>query len=443
MHLSIHIRNVLLCVLAGLMFSACIYDRYDGPDDGGGMQLVVRVSTLGADASQRQPRAVETVNSLRIIVIDKNSRRLDLNEKVDLSQSYAAKNFSYVFIRSLTGSGAKQVYLVANEESVGEVSFVEGAAAIPEKVPTTGLTALLDYFKADPEDASEADYTGGTFADVLNRVYFRNAFPIEDGEVALPYSACYEWDEPELYDKDTPVKIEKQMYLVPVAAKFDFVFTNFRKEAVCIDDVVVSAFNSHNYLNARLAESEKKRTKPDGTQDVWWIDWLEACAEGSQTAGEPDEKDKTGGYNGMWGWIRDYKMPVADEPMAKLSLREAEDDAVETDWTVGPLINIKNPPALIKGPYYVPESFNHPDSYDGAAGDLRQYYALTLKVHDEGSEEVHELGPYEIDTLGALFRDTHIIIYVEFYESEAEIYVEIAPWGKSIVKGYVQQDDEY
>ena len=448
----IHIGMVLLCMVAGSMFTACIYD--DGADLGmdgqaDGVQFVFSISALGADASQRQGSVSEVVKSLRVVVIDSNRGRLDINEKVNLPGQYAAKNFIYTFIRSLN-SGAKQLFLIANEESVSELFFTDGASEIPEDVPRTSLTAMLDYFVADSAEESRTDYTGELFAEVLNRVYLKNSYSIEGGEIALPYSAYYELNESELYDRNNNrlTRIEKPMYLVPVASKFDFVFTNFRKEAVCIDDVIISSINSHNYLNAQLDNAEKRRTMPDGTKNVWWIDWLEVCAAGSHTAddlepGPNDDSYESGGYNGRWGWIRNYKMPVADEKTVALSLRDSGDEGHDPDWTVGRLINIKTPPAITKGPFYVPESFNRPSSYSGSKDDLRQYYSLTFKVHDDGSDEVQLLENFEIDTLGALFRDTHIVIYVEFYESKAEIYAEIAPWSEVIFVGYVQQDDDY
>ena len=438
---STHIRYVLLCLTAGLMFCSCIMenDEYDNARERNEMQLVLRISTVDANGVTPPATVSETVNSLRIIVIDQGSHRLEINEKINLPQQYDAKKFNYTFIRSLY-SGAKQVFLIANEESVGAVSFTNGSSNIPAEIPTTNLTALLDYFGADLAENAE-NYTGGTLADLLNSSYFKNSYPIKGGKIALPYSAYYELNESELYDKDKPLtEIEKQMYLVPVAAKFDFVFTNYRKQAACIDDVIISSFNSHNYLNACLDESEKKRTKPGGTERMWWIDWLEACAEGSQTA---EDTDKPDGYNGKWGWIKNYKMPVADEDMVEISLRDIESSGNDDDWKLGQLINIKNPPAITKGPYYVPESFNRPASYTGETGDLRQYYSLTFRVRDDGSEDVSVFEDYEIDTVGALFRDTHIIIYVEFYETEAEIYAEIAPWIMVPFRGYVQQDDEY
>ena len=449
--LFIPIRSVLLCLLAGLVLSSCIYDpEEDSGANGadGGVQFIFSISTLGSDTAQQQAKIVETVNSLRIIVIDQNSRRLEINEKVDLPGQSSAKRFSYTFIRNMH-SGAKQIFLIANEESVGELLFAAGSPEIPAAVPRSGLTAMLDYFGTDSGGGPATDYTGDALVDVLNRVYFENDYPVESGKIALPYSAYYELGESELYDRKNNrlTKIEKAMYLVPVAAKFDFVFTNFRKEAVCIDDVIIASLNSHNYLNAQLADTEKRRTLPDGTQNVWWIDWLEACAGGSQTADDleptPEEDpNHTGGYNGRWGWIRNYKLPVADEATVPLSLRTVESSWNESDWKVGQLINIRTPPAITRGPYYVPESFNRPASYSGAADDLRQYYSLTFKVRDYGSDEVQVLEDYEIDTLGALFRDTHIIIYVEFYESMAEIYAEIAPWEQRIFLGYVQQDDD-
>ena len=451
-YLSIHTAAVLLCAIAGLLLSSCIYDRYDESDydpERDGVQFVFRIGAVGADANLQSARVVETVNSLRIIIIDENGR-LDINERIGMSAS-SAKSFGYTFIRNLK-PGAKRIFLIANEESVGAVLF----RTVPDGVPTENLTAMLDHFAADSAEASPTDFTGRRFAELLNDVYFKNSYSIVDDKIALPYSAYYKLDEAELYGEGNPLsKIEKQMYLVPVAAKFDFVFTNYRRHDAYIDDVIISSVNSHNYLNARLDGSELRRTTPDGKQDVWWIDWLEECARGSQTANDIDpdaDTDKTGGYNGRWGWISNYLMPVTDEEMVELSLNPNNEE-----WKLDKLIYISDPSRKYLGPFYVPESLNVAVPAAGGGSGASQSYSLTFKVHDDrktaapaepdddadAGSNVTVLSGYEIDTLKALFRATHIIIYVEFYESEAEIYAEIAPWEKQLFLGFVQQDEEY
>ena len=441
--LSIHIWSVLLSLIAGLMFSSCIYDKYydeDGPGlSGDELQFVLRVNAVGAGTSQQATDIVETVKSLRVIMIDECGR-LDINEKMSLPvPEYIAKNFNYIFVRNMK-PGNKRVFLIANEESVGAVSLTD-REGLPKELPLTSLTAMLEYFKVDSADDDAAEnYTGNIFANALNRVYFKNDYSkmVAGNKIALPYSAYYDL---KMSGDDVFKQMERTLYLVPVAAKFDFVFTNYRKYNAYIDDIIISSINSHNYLNAQLHDSEKWRKFPDETADVWWIDWLEKCALGSQSEGDTD---KTDAYNGKWGWISRYSLPVEDEPMVELQLNKDN-----SEWKMNGLVDKKNPSVLCLGPYYVPESINRPSSnpdsgiesvadYDGS-----QEYSLTFKVHDATESEVTTLSGYVIDTLKALFRATHTIIYVELYESKAEIYAEIYPWIERSFKGYVQQDEDY
>lgn len=432
---SIHVATLLLGLIAGLMLSSCVYERYesctaDRNRNREQMQLILRIGAVSGVTMQQTAEVVEIVKSLRVIIIDENGR-LDVNDRIPLTAG-TAKGFGYRYIRNLN-AGDKHIYLIANEESVSKVMLTGDTEALAD-VPLTSLTAMLDYFKADAADADDGtNLTGSTFEDVLNRVYFANDYEITAGNtIALPYSACYEL---RLEDR-TLTQTEQPMYLVPVAAKFDFVFTNYRRYDAYIDDVIISSVNSHNYLNAQLDGEEKHRKTADAV-NVWWIDWLEARARGSQSAADANA------YNEAWGWISRYWMPVANEPMRDVHLNPDN-----KEWRMDKLTDNSNPSRLNMGPFYVPESINIPAPTDGsgtsgAAGTgASQCYWLTFMVHDTMTE-VTTLPGYEIDTLKALFRATHVIIYVELYESEAAIYAEIVPWDKHSFLGYVQQDEDY
>ena len=454
-----HILLVSICVISGFLLSSCIYDYPMGDDlvraENDSTLFLFRISALGATTSQQANRPIESVKSLRIIILDEKGT-LDVNEKVSLPYSEsAAENFSYLFIRNLN-SGKKKLYLIANEESVGEVRLVDNSD-LPNGIPLSNLSAMLSYFKPDavdsesndsqPENNSNSQYAGTIFEKVLNRVYYKNDYSsiTEGNAIFLPYTAYYEIDVK--YHNFN--QIEQPLYLVPVAAKFDFNFINYRQKSARIDDVIISSINSHNYLNAQLHEDEKKRTLFD--ESVWWIDWLQACAEGSKSAGDFEA------FNNRWGWIKRYDLPLKDEVLINKN--------INTDnnlWVVDALVDKSNPSRLSLGPYYVPESINIPPTEESGenepeatrdnegegegVGDSMdsntQSYFLTFKVRDASSEEISTLENYHITTLKALFRATHVIVNVEFYESKVEIYAEIAPWEKRLFLGFVQEEDD-
>lgn len=454
--LSRYIRTMLLCTIAGFLCCSCIFDKFDDeiePALGQGdlMHFILQIGALGTSSTQPND-IVEMVNSLRVIVIDKETGQLDVNEKVSLAlPEYTAKNFKYLFVRNLN-HGDKRVFLIANEEQVGQVSLTD-KTGVPTDLPLTSLSALLDYFKVDKVEkpATEAtgdgteppvetptNFVGNTFANVLNRVYFKclNEYKISGNKILLPYSAYYELN---VEQGESPItQMEQTLHLVPVATKFDFVITNYRRHAAYVDNIVISSLNSHNYLNAQLNEQEQRRSRPNETEKIWWIDWLESCASESQKTSSSD------GLNLEWGWIEKYEMPLPNEPMVKLALNTGNQT-----WKMDALVNMSQPSTLFLGSFYVPESLNLvtplPTEGDSAADSVAeavQTYSLTFEVHDETEKDHTTLEGNVIDTLKSLFRATHVIIYVEFYESEAAIYTEIVPWTVVPFKGYVQIDDE-
>lgn len=419
--------NLILCMTLGLVLSSCVYDNSPeasqdapGADD---VQLILRISTVADLAGSRQEEnaVIEKVKSLRVIILD-DQLNLEANEVVQLPMSdYVASTFTYTYRRN-TKSGKKHIFLVANEESVGKVMLTD-ATGLPQGLPLGSLTALLNSFKSES--------SGKNLMTALNRVYYSNHYSdlYEGKDIYLPYTAYYE------KTLEYHAMTETEMHLVPVAAKFDFVFTNYRRENAQIDEFTISSLNTHNFLNAQLDSDEKTRELDE--QEVWWIDWLQACAEASEEAQDPDAFDES------WGWIKGYHLPVPGEQLMNLTLRP---DA-GTDWVIDALVDKANPSRLKVGPFYVPESIRFPavlPPIDPGAKDQRpnQLYLLSFKVHDEIVDEVTTLSDYEVPGLNALFRATHVIVTVNLYESQVEIYVEIAPWKERLFLGYVQQETD-
>lgn len=428
----------MLAVMAMLTLNSCIYDATEPgqtADGTGEVRLLLRLRSMaGAEtASDTESGIVEKVKSLRVIILDAATGKLEVNQQVTPEQDKnQAAGFEYVFMR-MVKPGNKRIYVIANEESVGPVVLTD-AEGLPS-LPLGSLTALLDYFRPGGESATP----GRNLETVLNRVYFRSdpTGVVEDGAIYLPYSSCYD-----ITIEEAPLfEVEKPLYLVPAATKMTLVFVNYRKENAQVDDVIISSLNTNNFLCAQLPEEEQTRQYDE--KNLWWIDWLQICAEESQKA-----QDVTA-FNNLWGWIKDYEMPVPEEPMVSRSLNTRNDI-----WVVDALVDKSRPSKITVGPFYLPESKHLVPAtptgaqdddnvyYQTANGTYRQSYTLAFKVHDELSEEVSFLEGYEIDTLKALFRATHVIVTVEFYESQVEIYAEIAPWEKRQFLGFVQQDDD-
>ena len=420
---------ILLSLFFGLTLISCIYENEEpGTQSDENVEVVLKISTLAA--TDAQSGVTEKLKSLRLIMIS-SSGRLAVNEDIQLPYpEYTASQFVYT-LRKTIPSGNWKVFLVGNEGSVGNVKLADPSVA-PKGMPVSSLTAMLNSFVPEAEVEGREDYTGGTTLEkVLNSVYFKNdnVGSKEGASVYLPYSAYYD------LNVKYHSKVSKTMYLVPVAAKFDFVFKNYRKKDIKIDDIELSGFNTHNYLNALLDPKEQTR-KLNGV-DTWWIDWLEACSKASETT----DDDVT--FNKGWGWIEKYSLPVPDEDTWMKQLNPGKER-----WVVGRLVDAYNPTTLPLGPFYVPESINlkHPEGLtedqESLLKDGEQSYWVTFYLHETTDPVVTKLANYQIDTVKTLFRATHVIVYVELYESKVEIYAEIHEWNKSHFIGYLKQEDD-
>lgn len=433
--LNKNIKLLVLCLCVGLFCGSCIFEKneYNEPDDGDYVDLTLKINTVGAYNSS--PSIVtEKLKSLRVIIIDE-SGRIDVNDKVSLPLAeYDSKNFVYTY-RKQINSGDKKIYLVGNEESVNDI-HLKDTEIIPEGMPLTSLTSMLDFFES--EEGQEKDkYLGSDFEKVLNSVYFSNSTlqPESGSSVYLPYSSYYE------VNVEFLKKVNKTIYLVPAAVKWDFVITNYRMKDIKFEGIDIFGFNTNNYLNANLDPSEQQKTL--NGKKTWWIDWLEACASGTQDLAGQDKTDDNGIYNEGWGWIEKYGLPVATEKIVTKQLKP-----LKGDWTVAKIPTTLKPEKIYIGPFYFPESKNltRPEGLtDKELGKLKpddQAYWVNFHLHEVDDPVITTLSNYHIDTVHSLFRATHVIVYVELYQSKVEIYAQIEPWRTSHFVGFVQQQKD-
>lgn len=427
-------------ILLICLFPSCREEGISGdsslePEEGLKVSFVVNtIGTRGSSNSVVQ----EKVRSLRIIMLSDGF--LEYNTKIDFIEGSVSDDdenpsFPYVFNRS-TVPGNKKFYLIANEESVRSLSF-ETEESLPTGI-TGGmsLTAVLNSYSRDKLPAEgtfgyNSSGKGNELENLLNTAYFNIDYAITGGVVYLPYSAYYDG----IASTDDPTEtISKAMYLVPVATKFTISLNNYRKEKVNIEKLNLGKFNSSNFLMANLDESEK--TKTIAGTSYPWIEWLKIVSEGSHSAPDLDA------FNQSMGWIEKYFLPEETE----LSVRELRAGIGES-WTIDKLVDLENP-SVLSVVTYQPESKNYVTKqvYNNETKEFEEvtYQAYTLQIFakDEGAEEMAESEVLEIDAAKALFRNTHVFVDVDIYDSMVEIYCQIQPWDYSSYKGYLQEVDD-
>lgn len=455
------ITSLILLLFMGWI-QGCIDEVYvdEDPEEElikeGKNYVVLGINTL-SDGSAQTSGVQEKIKSMRVIMLSRDvndtegKEIIELNEKIDFPNNPLADNsFVYYYSREVS-AGIKSFYLIANEEEVRNLSFNENSS-LSTDIPRSSLSEFLKYFKvAKPKESDEVSEDNkydescykmaASLREAMEAVYFIPDYSISNNTVNLPYSAYY--PDFRVTGADSPYYkdgyYETSMYLVPVAVKFDFNFINYRKNDVQIENIKISKINTATFLNAHLSEEEQTRQLDE--KEVWWIDWLAACSKGSQNA------EDLGSFNSLWGWIKEYTIPVETESDLK-DINKSP--ASGSFWILDALQDLSNPDRLTIGPYYFVESRNMVEkdklNDEGTAyeTEMIQSYSLQFKVHDVIIEEITETEEIELPNVVTLFRATHAIIDIRMYDSMVDIYVEIAPWELKTFQGYVSpvEDDD-
>ena len=393
---KLYLTFIVLCGL--LMLGSC--SRSDVlPDDPYEPQpwddspiVMLHIASLSSGNAQ-MTTVREKIRSLRIIMMHEDgagNKYIEANRLID-TKTANAEDFSYIF-QKRTIVGQKSFYLIANEESVTSVKFVDGVRG--NGYAGNNLTAFLNHFKPNmPTDKDDMDDAGGgavggdggdgggsgtageedgddtsdddddddnkggsdttpqpssavQFETLLNSLYLefdpktQSIYPNESAgsekNIYLPYSAYYTGDEYYISgDKHEVDKTSTPMYLVPVATKFTFTFINERTSDVAVDYLTLVNTNKANYLMAKLDESELTKRILGDANDYYWIDWLKIVT--GDTKFDQTTDDNTAA-NTKYGWIRYYRLPKYDYSLVDGFVTEAnptDDDVLEYDFVAG------------------------------------------------------------------------------------------------------------
>lgn len=415
--------------------------------------LRIRFNTVYTRSGEDYSIMPEKVGTLRIIMLNKDAggtNKIEINELITFNGEFNSSEnifvgtgekadlFDYTY-QTATISGEKKFYIIANEASVGDVTFdVEAGKTISQNIlAMKSLTKILNEFTSDIKTGSNKGNSSSTskgndLETVLNSISFKpNYQPDTNGDIYLPYTAVYSGikvggeysDDPEnkLFDTD--------MYLVPVATKFNFDFVNYRKQKVKVEDIKISYANNSHFLIPQPDADEITR-KHNG-EEYYWIDWL------AKLTGEYDDTKNTSQFNEQWGWIEKYDVP----PSSSKVVWSLNSD--NHDWLINPRVNSYTPSTNHFGPFFVPESYNV-ETKNGADGNsvTNHAYYFSFYMHDIDATEIKAFENNLLPELKALFRATNVIITVTLYDEDVDIYAQISPWTTETFRGYLLEEDD-
>lgn len=423
----------LAALCCGGMVSCVNESGLTAEPDGGSKEkvaLLFQISPIAVDPTS--PTAAEQIKSLRIIVL--NETGVECNRLITEGQDTPAATFKYDF-RWWTDPGVKQLYVIANEESVSTLSYETDSEAdppveLPEEKPTS-LTDLLEAY--GPEGNNDVEELQA----LLNSAYFSPEYADDEDNIYLPYSVYY-GDINAVEGTVVPMEV----FLVPVATKFEFHFLNYREDPINVSDIQLSYANTANFLMGHVTGSDVSKTF-DGT-NYYWVDWLAKVSAESQANDNPffgPNQD----LNKLYGWISSYTLPADNQSLVRTFVSDTEGFDVpglqipeitdgEDEEEVEALPGTKSTRC-----FYVPESrnFTNPEK-PGETMTAQQYY-LSMVFKDRGntSKKPPTFENVAISNLGALFRNTHVIVTVTFREGSVDVYAEIADWNKKYSYGWL------
>ena len=432
------IRNIAFLILISLGFSSCIHDYYPGGDWEGGEispNKTVLLLNLRALNPSTLTTPAEKIKSVRVIITGYPTSENEGNEGADGTKAsttsivecnrliefpiYDASSFSYT-LSWPSNIGKKSVYVIANEESIGD-DFSKKLSEYEETGDTGDLATWLESYSFTPEYVT----TGGNI--FLPYTYSRTDFEPLPGQ--LNTVNCW---------------------LVPVATKFVFYFQNKRSAPVRINGISMAYANLESYAFANIDPDSQYMEY--GGESLYWPDWLELV---SKSSWEHPEFGDNSGFNLQYGWITDYSVPNPSDhhifTFVDSSNAFTVPAATEVVTDEGPETV---PSSATTDIFYLPESINYlnpseeetPDAPEetaegeGESETPQQVYYLTINFEDLGpTNRVPKFENVPIPNLNALFRNTFVVIRMVMGQGDIEIYAEIAPWNIVTSNGWVSE----
>ena len=424
-----------VAILSFLQSCGLVTETYDDPsvteNGNGNTVLVLRLNALSKPMAvlEGSNAPVEQVKSLRIIMVD-GEGTIEVNEKID-DLNALAMSYIYTF-RYVTKSGFKRFYFFANEESAGKIGFQpvppEDGGTLDEKFyekfRNYDLTRILDsYAPGNSESAELEEVLAATYIIPTYNVERNEWNPTDPGRIALPYTSYYQ------LEMEGGTRYEQDMYLVPVATKIDVNFINNRNNPVKLKRLSLISLADRNFLMPHVGTDDYEK---DGR---FWIDWLAEIARESHDNTEYEDNEK---FNDLKGWIADYLLPLKPDYKPANLLMDIE--GLEIPGQSASEVGGSQEPGRRSIPtVYFPESRYIPDSDPRMEG--QQSYMLELIVEDESSQDGEIVLRRTLSNVKAFFRNTHLVIDVEFAEGYMHVYGEIQDWASDQpVNGYVREE---
>lgn len=377
---------------------------------------------------------IEAISDYRVILIKNlnNTSSIVANDYKELeTELIPGKTFNTPVYTNTIDGGVYDIYVIANEKSVGNVSISENSTPVD-------FSNYLSNFTSESNNVNE-------LVNILNNGYFSPDYShYESNKIYLPYTCCYKGIK-FVEEENQSHQINETMYLVPIATKFELQFINYRNHQVNISDIVFSKIGISNFIFAQVGEDQQEISYKGVNYP--WPEWLYNVSTESWL----DENASFGGnidFNRKYGWITEYYVP--NDPEVNFKEYKFMDGESSSFIVAGDSSEEKtNPGKKILGPFYLPETGlynidnnedtrdNDTDDNEGNDGENNVYF-LSMDIVDSTSDKNPEFKDVAVSNLGALFRDTYVVITIIMREGTYDIYAEIKDWNRFNAWGWVE-----
>lgn len=407
-----HIRLCCLLFVSCVGFVSCINDSGSFSDDDNVIDeheclLTLNVSLLEtrAGVGETGTASKERMHSLRVVVLS------EATDKVEVNNYYYLKNdgeslYGPILI-SVKPDGLKSIYLIANEESVGNLVNMTGSG-----------TTLSDFLKSV---AVESD--ASTFKTGITEAVFTVPETSDDTNSNIPMSAVYQI-ETSTADGGTR-KDCGTFYIVRTMTKYSFSFRNDRVSGL---PVYVKSWEISNLVTDKAYLMPHFSPTAGGyywnsTASGWvyfgadwtetgkeWKEWLAKVSDQSNIDPDNPSADEN-------GWLTCYNIPAG--AVTKKFQHIYKDGGLEI-----PIDGAEHDGGVIK---YLPESKNEKETNPAFEGE--QEYFVNVLISENGKE--YKFDPVPLPNLRSLFRNTHVRVYVRFGQTMKDdvIYAKIIDWN--------------
>lgn len=374
-----------------------------------GISLILNISSAdisgfgtrgggNSDDFEQATLSTEKINSLRIIIVDKQRGSKTENKVI---HNYYTGNLGYarfglagIRFDNLNFSSKYRIYLIANENG------------LPEDV--------CKKFKIDINDPSQGLPPGAPYpADQLENIEISNMVDITAGKALINNESSYlsgGIDEkpipmteifdittdprPDTYAEDIKHYMERNFFITRAASKFSFRFKSEQEisdKDLKIKSVKIYGLATKEYLfpkDTKYIQNDKVYITTDPTQDYSSLN--------------PDE--------GME--VSEFNVPDPSDNTSTFTF-----DLSKIISGIGS-----------EGIYYNPQIY-FPESKGKPVSDGKNEFQCEITLGKDGDASIISSGPITLPNLDALPRNTHVLINVTFHEIGFQISVDKWPVG--------------